>query len=117
MELLKFTTKVFAIGCLLAMFAGCDTGREEDMNGDMQDGQMQDGGGMQNGDDMGTPDQGQQPGQDGMDMMGCCQKADNTCSGPVSEQQCTGMGGQFQQGASCGTDGMCTQDQMQPQQQ
>lgn len=101
MELLKLTTRLLMIGCLLTVFAGCESKREE-----RREEPMENGGGVT------TPGEGQQP----ADAMGCCQKADNTCAAPVSEQDCIGMGGQFQQGASCGADGMCTQDQMQPQQ-
>lgn len=112
MELLKFTTKLLMIGCLLAVFTGCESEREERKEERMENGQMENGGGMQEGGGTTTPDGG----MEGTDMMGCCQKADNTCSAPVSEQQCTGMGGQFNQGADCGTDGMCAQGGMQPQQ-
>lgn len=44
---------------------------------------------------------------------GCCQKADNTCASPVTQEQCTELNGTYSEGATCGDDGTCGTEQPQ----
>ncbi|WP_250460424.1 hypothetical protein [Microbulbifer litoralis] len=85
----KMLLQVFAIGLLLALFAGCSPKHEERKD---------------SGTDMSAPPAGEEQ----MGATGCCQQTGGSCASPVSESECSDMNGTFVEGQSCDTNtGQC----------
>lgn len=84
MNPVKLLLKMFALGLLVVAFAACSPKQES--SGDT-------------GTD--TEMTAPQSGEERTGATGCCQQTSSSCTGPVTESECTDMNGTFREGQSC----------------